>query len=491
PDADASMSVSVLSVSIRSTTEWLVDHDADVAAGAVVLRIETDKTETDIEASASGRLQLIGAVGETYACGELIGWFLGDGESTPGGGASATAAGPATAGSSRSTPNSALTSDAAAPTGAPAAPAPTPAGGRVFASPNARRVAAARGIDLTGVTGSGPGGRIVSEDLDGVDTPARQPTKPTSPDDRRAAPEPRSSVPPSVGSVTATAAARQLADLLGLDLSTVDVDPADGRVTREAVARHVRTLLAASSEPASSASPSLPPATQEPTEVVAFTGMRGAIASRMHGSLQQMAQLSLFMDADADAITADRARRKEMGARVPTYTDYVVAAATRALTQHGRVNSQVTDDGIALLPEVHIGLAVAVDDGLVVPVIRNTAHRDLIDLAAESSRLAEAARSGSLGFTDFEGGTFAVTTLGVYGVDGFTPVINPPNAAILGVGRVRDDVVVRDGQLDTAARVTLSLTWDHRVFDGALAAEFTRTVAQLLQRPADLDQPLG
>ncbi len=465
-------------------TEWLVDHDADVAAGSVVLRIETDKTETDIEASASGRLQLIGAVGETYACGELIGWFLDDGESTPGG-ASAPAAEPAA-----STPDSAMTANAATPTGAPAAPASAPAGGRLLASPNARRVAAERGIDLTAVTGSGPGGRIVSEDLVGIDIPAPQPANPTSPNERRRAPEPRSSVPPSGGSAPATAAARQLADLLGLDLATVDVDPADGRVTREAVARHVRTLLAASTEPAASA-PTLPPPTQEPTEVIAFTGMRGAIASRMHASLQQMAQLSLFMDADADAITADRTQRKEAGGVVPTYTDYVVAAAARALTQHGRVNSQVTDDGIALLPEVHMGLAVAVDDGLVVPVIRNTVQRDLVDLAAESSRLAEGARSGVLGFTDFEGGTFAVTTLGVYGVDGFTPVINPPNAAILGVGRVRDEVVVRDGSVGTVAQLTLSLTWDHRVFDGALAAEFTRTVAQLLQRPADLDQPLG
>ncbi|MEM9517266.1 MAG: 2-oxo acid dehydrogenase subunit E2, partial [Actinomycetota bacterium] len=308
-------------------------------------------------------------------------------------------------------------------------------------------------------------------------------------DERRTAPEPPSSVPLTGGPVPATAAARQLADLLGLDVSTVDVDPADGRVTREAVARHVRTLLVASAEPSSSAPSTLPPPTQEPTAIVPFTGMRGAIASRMHASLQQMAQLSLFMDADGDAITADRAQRKETGGVVPTYTDYVVAAAARALSQHGRVNSQVTDDGIALLQEVHIGLAVAVDDGLVVPVIRNTVQRDLVDLATESSRLAEGARSGALGFTDFEGGTFAVTTLGVYGVDGFTPVINPPNAAILGVGRVRDDVVVRDGDVGTAARVTLSLTWDHRVFDGALAAEFTRTVCELLQRPADLDRP--
>jgi pyruvate dehydrogenase E2 component (dihydrolipoamide acetyltransferase) len=204
--------------------------------------------------------------------------------------------------------------------------------------------------------------------------------------------------------------------------------------------------------------------------------MRGTIASRMHASLQEMAQLTLMMDVDMTAVVADRERRKTHGVHTPGYTDYVIAAVARALGDHPHVNSQITEDGVALLPEVHVGMAVALDEGLMVPVVRNTPTLDLESLAAETSRLAAATRAGALQLADLEGGTFSVTALGMFGVDGFTPVINPPNTAILGVGRLRDEVAW-DG--DTPRRrtvLTLSLTWDHRAFDGAPAAEFASAV---------------
>jgi pyruvate dehydrogenase E2 component (dihydrolipoamide acetyltransferase) len=207
----------------------------------------------------------------------------------------------------------------------------------------------------------------------------------------------------------------------------------------------------------------------------------------MHESLTQMAQLTLFMDADLDAVVADRERRKATGA-APSYTDYIIAATARALREHPLVNSQITDDGVALLPHVHVGMAVALDNGLIVPVIRDTATLDLATLSAESTRLAEAARAGSLALPDLEGGTFSVSTLGMFGVDGFTPVINPPNTAILGVGRIRDDVALDgDGRPGIVKRLTLSLTWDHRAFDGAPAAAFCRSIVDLLGRPDALD----
>jgi pyruvate dehydrogenase E2 component (dihydrolipoamide acetyltransferase) len=217
-----------------------------------------------------------------------------------------------------------------------------------------------------------------------------------------------------------------------------------------------------------------------------MSGMRGTIAKRMHASLQQMAQLTLTMDAEMDAVVADRESRKGRPI-VPGFTDYVIAACARALRQHGIVNSQVTDDGIALLPEVHVGMAVALDEGLVVPVVRDADHLDLEALAAETKRLAAAARSGSLALADLEGGTFSVSALGMFGVDAFTPVINPPNTAIMGVGRLRKDVVLDGDQVSNRTRLTLSFTWDHRVFDGAPAAEFTQTVCRLLASPSELD----
>lgn len=225
---------------------------------------------------------------------------------------------------------------------------------------------------------------------------------------------------------------------------------------------------------------------QEPSEIRKFTGARGTIAKRMHAALQEMAQLTLMMDAELDAVVEDRKRRQASGS-APSYTDYIIAAAARALREHPIVNSQVIDAGIALLPEVHVGFAVAVPNGLMVPVVRSADRLDLSSLAAETTRLADLGRTGKLKLTDLEGGTFSVSALGMFGVDAFTPVINPPNTAILGVGRLRDDVVLRDGAVGSVKRLTLSLTWDHRVLDGAPAAAFCQSIVALLADPARLD----
>ncbi|MFK7919328.1 MAG: dihydrolipoamide acetyltransferase family protein [Ilumatobacter sp.] len=461
--------------------EWLVADGDTVAAGAAVLRIETDKTETDVEAADAGRLHVVGQVGDTFACGERIGWFLADGEEAP----DAPAAAPAAAAAAPAAP--------AAPAAAAVATAvaATTASGRIIASPMAKRLAAERGLNLATIQGTGPGGRITSEDLEGV-TAATQ------------APVPAASTVAPGTHVPATAAARQLADLLGVEISAVSIEPTDGRVTRETVAQYVRAMLddrtgpapVTAAKPAAVATPAaapaaLPPALQTPTTTIRLSGMRGTIAKRMHESLQTMAQLTLQMDADMDAVWADRATRKaaDDGRTIPSFTDYVIAASARALLQHPLANSQITDDGVALLPVAHVGMAVALDDGLIVPVIQDTNTLDLSALGDESTRLAGAARSGSLALTDLEGGTFSVSTLGMYGVDGFTPVINPPNTAILGVGRIRDELALIDGEVTSTKKMTLSLTWDHRAFDGAPAAAFAKTIADLLTDPAALDAP--
>ncbi len=463
--------------------EWLVGDGDDVQAGAAVLRIETDKTETDVEAAHSGRLRFAGDVGDTFACGERIGWFLADGEEPPAGSASTAAPAASTTAPASTT--------LAPPTVAAAATTP---GGRILASPMARRVAAERNIDLGAVRGTGPGGRIVSADLDGLTSAPPAPAPAVAAAGITLAPA------AGIGGIAppATVAARQLADLLGIDLRSVALDAREGRVTRDTVALHVRGVLAAASASslaaastsAAAPSSSLPPAMQAPSTTIKLSGMRGTIAKRMHESLASMAQLTLHMDADLDAVVADREQRKAAG-NAPSYTDYVIAATARALTQHPVVNSQITDEGVALLPTVHVGMAVALDGGLIVPVISDTATRGLESLSAESSRLAAAARDGNLTLPELEGGTFSVSTLGMFGVDGFTPVINPPNTAILGVGRLRDDVVVNNGDISTVKRLTLSLTWDHRAFDGAPAAEFCQTIATLLQDPSALDTPVS
>jgi pyruvate dehydrogenase E2 component (dihydrolipoamide acetyltransferase) len=147
------------------------------------------------------------------------------------------------------------------------------------------------------------------------------------------------------------------------------------------------------------------------------------------------------------------------------------------------MNSEARGNEIYLHPDVHVGMAVALDEGLVVPVIRDADVISLKDLAQETSRLAAAARAGTLGPDDYAGGTFSVTTLGMYGVDMFTPIINSPNVGILGVGRIHDGVAWEGDRPTRRQQMTLSLTWDHRVIDGAPAAEFVQTVKALLESP--------
>ena len=469
--------------------EWLVEDGTEITQGMAVLRIETDKVESDVESPGAGRFHRVGNQGDTYPCGALIRYLLADGETPP---AAKAPASPAPVAAQTSSPVA-----SSAPIASNVATLPRREG-RLFASPNARRVAKELGIDIETVVGSGPEGRITSEDVEEAHK---------NPNARRATAAPSTisaiAVAPilsSNGNVLATAAARQLADLLGVDLSLVPYDAADGRVTKDGVAAFVRARLTttqtASKENTSAEKSTtvLAPASQTPTSIKKMSGMRGTIAKRMQSSLQDMAQLTLHMDADLDAIVEDRESRKNSGNNnssnsLPGFTDYVIAAAARALKLHPIVNSQVTAEGIALLPEIHVSMAVALPEGLIVPVIKNTTSLDLSTLAAETKRLSGAAREGKLGLGELEGGTFSVSTLGMFGVDGFTPVINPPNTAILGVGRLRDDVVVsKKGKVSTVKRMTLSLTWDHRVFDGAPAAEFCKSIVDLLADPSALNK---
>ena len=167
----------------------------------------------------------------------------------------------------------------------------------------------------------------------------------------------------------------------------------------------------------------------------------------------------------------------------PTYTDLVIKAAAKALQRHPMMNSSFGDDEIILLQEINIGMAVALPEGLMVPVIRNADSLAVKSLVVESSRLAKGAREGALGLDDYAGGTFTVTALGMYGVDSFTPIINQHQAGILGVNRVHDGVAWDGDKPVRTSKMNLSLTWDHRIIDGAPAAEFLTAIRDLLAAP--------
>jgi pyruvate dehydrogenase E2 component (dihydrolipoamide acetyltransferase) len=202
-----------------------------------------------------------------------------------------------------------------------------------------------------------------------------------------------------------------------------------------------------------------------------------------------MAQLTLFTELDATELVRSRERLQREFAL--TYTDLIVHAVARALKRHPRLNAALDGDRVRLHARIHIGLAVALDDGLIVPVIRDADRKALPDLAADTHSLAERARTGQLTPEQVTGSTFTITTLGRFGIDGFTPIINPPEAAILGVGRIIEKPAAYRGAIALRHMLTLSLTHDHRVVDGAPAAAFVQTLVEMLEAPYVLGSARG
>lgn len=271
--------------------------------------------------------------------------------------------------------------------------------------------------------------------------------------------------------------ARKLAVELKVDLEKVVGTGPGGRVTREDVERAAAAPPAAAKPtpaPVSKPAPAAPAPARPPSGMVPFRGMRKIIAERMHQSLQQAAQLTITTEADVTAAVEFKTRAS---AELEfTYTDLMIQAVARALKRHPRLNARLTDAGIALLDEIHVGMAVALDEGLIVPVIRNADRKTLAEIGAETKVMGEKARTGQLKLEDVSGGTFTISNLGTYGVDAFTPIINLGETAILGVGRIVEKPAVHRSEITRRSMMTLSLTIDHRLIDGAPAAVFLQSV---------------
>jgi pyruvate dehydrogenase E2 component (dihydrolipoamide acetyltransferase) len=271
-----------------------------------------------------------------------------------------------------------------------------------------------------------------------------------------------------------TPIARKRAAELGVDLAKVEGTGPGGRVTREDVERFAASAQT-SAKPARPA-PVPAPSIAQPGTVIPLKGIRKTIAERMMRSLHESAQLTLSTEAD---VTPAADLRAQLGREADfTYTDLMVHAVARALRRHPRLNSHLEDGAIRLLEEINIGIAVALDEGLIVPVIRNADRKSLREIAAESKELGARARQGKLRLEDVAAGTFTITNLGTYGVDAFTPIINHGEAAILGLGRIIERPAIYRGEITRRSMMTLSLTFDHRIVDGAPAAEFLQAVIQ-------------
>ena len=262
--------------------------------------------------------------------------------------------------------------------------------------------------------------------------------------------------------VRSSPAARKRAQDLGIEISSVRGSGPGGRVTMEDVETASTSPAAPSGE------------RREP-----LSRMRRAIAERMTRSVREQPQFSISRDVDMSA--ANEARTKA-GA---SYTDAIVAACAKALRDHPRLRGRIEDDALVISDAIHVGIAIALDDGLLVPVLRDADRKDLSELARERERLEQHARAGRLAQHELGGAVFTVSNLGTLGVDRFTAIVNPPEAAILALGRVTDRVIAKDGSALVRPVATLTLSVDHRVADGATAARYLTAVAERLER-ADL-----
>jgi pyruvate dehydrogenase E2 component (dihydrolipoamide acetyltransferase) len=435
--------------------EWYIPDGGTVSEGELLYRLETEKVNLDVDAEATGIVKHLVGEGITKEPGDIVGYIYAEGEAIPDTLPGAGAAPEAEAAAVSTESQTELTLS-------PAESSVT-AEGRLKASPIARRLAADRGLNLNLLQGTGPGGRIVEADVLAAEIDAGAAAAEADDDVQRSSPM-----------------ARKVARELGVDLNSVRGTGPGGRITKD----DVEAAAAGAPAAAAPATASALPIGED--QVLPLRGMRKTIARRMHESLLEMAQLTMDMDVVMDDSVKLRGQLidewQEDGLR-PTYTDLVIRAVAKALEKHRQINATMTDTEIVQHGAINVGMAVALPEGLIVPVVKNANTLSVQALARETSRLAAAARDGTLTPDDLQGGTFTVTALGMFGVDSFTPIINSPEAGILGVNRIRNDVAWEGEVPVKQQRMKLSLTWDHRVLDGAPAAEFLGAVRDLLEAP--------
>jgi pyruvate dehydrogenase E2 component (dihydrolipoamide acetyltransferase) len=321
--------------------------------------------------------------------------------------------------------------------------------------------------------------QVVSDD-DGTPTAAPSTPSAATPSPATPAPTPAAAPKRAPGErVLATPIARRLAREAGVEIAEIAGSGAKGRITESDVRAHIDGGGGA-------AAPASAPSGGPGGSVEPYSGRRRTIGERMHASLRDTAQLTLFSDFDADATSTmlHGLNREWRSARIGiTLTSVVMKACALALREHPRLNSRLDGDEIVIEAEVNVGFATDLEAGLMVPVVRAVDASSLQDVASAVAALGERAGEDKLALDDVSGGTFTVTSLATLPVDGFTPVLNTPQTAILGVGRVRDVVRFDGGQAVRGQASTLSLTFDHRVVDGAPAGRFLARIVELLERP--------
>lgn len=429
-------------------TKWLAKEGEQTTEGAPLFEMETDKLTITMDSTATGTvLKILHPEGDTVPITQPIAIVGEPGEDISGLLGDAPAA----------TPRAAEKPRASAAEAAPAA-APVPAvehapGERVFSSPRARLRAEENGVDIAAVPGSGPDGLVVERDVQNYI--ANQPT--------------------------VTPLAANQARIQGIDLSGLTGTGPNGKITTEDL-----HIASAAVEPAPAAEP-IPGQLTRGTRTEAMSGMRKAISRNMLTSKSTNAQTNHRMVVDMTAAVALRRQYKALGIKI-SYNDIIVRACAKALQDFPIVNASVDGSDIVYHDYVNIGTAVSVPGGLIVPVIRDADIIGLTGIAAKSAELIEKAREGRLTEADYHGGTFTVSSLGMFDLDDFVAIINPPESAILAVGKIaKTPVVVTDDegedQVVIKSMCALCLSYYHRIIDGAEAAKFLQKLKSYLQNP--------
>ncbi len=436
---------------------WHKAEGEQVEKGDLLMTVATDKTDVDIEAPAAGTLRGIQLQeGEEAPVGDVIAWLLAEGETVPAA-AVATKAEP-----------SAPTSAARTPTSpAPAAAKQSTLLSPLAATPLAARIAAEHNLDLTQVPASGD--RIQKEDV--LAYLAQQ--------------DAADATQSSNGRVLASPKARRLAGEAGLDLAAIDGSGPEGAV----LAADVEAAAAVAAQ--SPAAPAIEPATGSPSTTVPVTTVPMSrpwriMAQRLQESWQSVPHFYLERDLNASALVAWRAQLQARQSVKITYTDLLVKVVASALQRHPRLNAAWQEGEIVANTASNVGLAVAVEEGLLVPVIHGAETLGLATIAERRAAVVERALAGALQPADMAGGTFTISNLGMFGVDRFNAIVNPPQAAILAVGALAERVVPVDGHPAVQPMMTLTLSCDHRIVDGARAAQFLQSVVGCLEDPLQL-----
>jgi len=408
---------------------WLKSEGEEVAKGDPLYELDTDKVTQEVEAEATGvLLKIVVADGEVDvgttvgvigAQDEDVSELLAASQGGNGGAPAATRPGAAAPAQAAREPSGSEPQSVGGETAEPDAATSAGRGGeRTKASPLARRMARERGVDLALVTGTGPEGRVIAEDVESA--------------------------------------------------AAGTVEPA------------------AMSPPPAADAPAIPPATTDDAEIVELTSTRRTIARRLTEAWEAPV-FQLSVAADATELVATRERLVELlreGETKPTVNDILTRVVASALVRHRPVNAHFSDGRILRFPSASIGLAVAAPSGLVVPVIRAADAKSIQQIAVARADLVSRARDGKLKLADLEGGTFTISNLGMYGIEQFIAVLNPPQVAILAVGSIEDRPAARDGELVVSPTMTMILTCDHRAIDGSEGAEFLRTVKAFVESPA-------